>query len=66
LGGSNIVQSQRFITVFVNARAIEVHVAQLVLCPIKALRCSQTKTGNCIRWAQMLTERELTVSAAQQ
>ncbi len=41
LGGSKLVPPQRFSVVLSNAMAIEVHVAQAPLRPIKVLRCSQ-------------------------
>ena len=41
LGGSKLVPPQRCSVVLSNAKANVVHVAQLVLCAIKTLRCSQ-------------------------
>ncbi len=41
LGGSKLVQPQRFSVVLSNAKAFVVHVAQAVLRPIKVLRCSE-------------------------
>ena len=41
LGGSKLVQLQRFSGVFSNAMAMVVHAPQVALRPIKVLRCSQ-------------------------
>ena len=73
LGGSKLVPPQRFSVVLSNAFAIAVHAAQLVLCLIKALRCSQPIKRNRLRVilrkssstvTMQLAERELAVSAA--
>ena len=41
LGGSKLVQPQRFSEVLSNTKTLVVHAAQAVLRPIKVLRCSQ-------------------------
>ncbi len=41
LGGSKLVQPQRYSVVLSNAKAFVVHGAQAVLRPIKVLRCSE-------------------------
>ena len=73
LGGSKLPPPQRFSVVLSNASAMEVHVAQVELCLIKALRCSQpikrSRLGAILRKSSLtpimqLAERELTVSAA--
>ena len=73
LGGSKLVQPQRFSVVSSNAIAIIVHAAQAVLRPIKVLRCSQPKKrkslGVILRNASFTilikpAERVLPVSAA--
>ena len=48
LGGSKLVPPQRFSVVLSNAMAIEVHVAQAPLRPIKVLRCSQPIQRNSL------------------
>ncbi len=73
LGGSKLVQPQRFSVVLSNAMAYTVHEAQAVLCPIKVLRCSQPiqrkslgvilRNASCTIVTQ-LAERVLPVSAA--
>ena len=73
LGGSKLVPPQRFSVVFSNAIAMVVHVAQAVLCAIKALRCSQPmkrkRLGVILRKSSsakmmQLAVRVLAVSAA--
>ena len=73
LGGSKLVQPQRFSVVLSNATAFVEHEAQVELCAIKALRCSQpikrSRLGVILRKSsctQMMqpAERELAVSAA--
>ena len=72
LGGSKLVQPQRFSVVLSNAIAMAVHVAQAVLRRIKVLRCSEPiqrkSLGVILRNACTMiiqqTERELPVSAA--
>ena len=73
LGGSKLVQPQRFSLVLSNAKALVVHVAQAALCPIKVLRCSQPiqrkSLGAILRNASFTppikpAERALPVSAA--
>ena len=46
LGGSKLVQSQRFIGVFSNAHAMVVHEAQISLRHVQVLRCSEPKQRN--------------------
>ena len=41
LGGSKLVQPKRFSAVFSNAKACAVHLAQVELCMIKVLCCSE-------------------------
>ena len=41
MGGSKLLQPQRFSLVLSNAKAMDVHVAQIVLRLIEVLRCSQ-------------------------
>ena len=48
LGGSKLVQPQRFSEVLSNANAIVVHEAQAALRPIKVLRCSQPIQRNSL------------------
>ena len=72
LGGSKMVQPQRFSVVSSNAMAIVVHAAQVVLRQIKVLRCSQPiqrKNLGVIHNASLTipinhAEHELPVSAA--
>ena len=73
LGGSKLVQPQRFSKVLSNAKAFEVHVAQEVLRRIKVLRCSEPikrkSLGVILRNASFTrmiqhAERVLPVSAA--
>jgi hypothetical protein len=73
LGGSKLVQLQRFSGVFSNAMAMVVHAPQVALRPIKVLRCSQpiqrNRFGVIPRNASFTTliklaERVLPVSAA--
>ena len=73
LGGSKLVQPQRFSVVLSNAIAMVVHDAQSVLRLIKVLRCSEpiqrNRLGVILRNASSTppiqqTERALPVSAA--
>ncbi len=73
LGGSKLVQPQRFSFVLSNDKAIVVHVAQAALRLIQVLRCSEliqrNRLGYILRKASFTTpiqpaERVLPVSAA--
>ena len=73
LGGSKLVQPQRFSEVLSNAMAIVVHAAQVPLRPIQVLHCSEPKQrkslGVILRNASCTmpiqpAERVLPVSAA--
>jgi hypothetical protein len=73
LGGSKLVQPQRFSVVLSNAKACRVHVAQAELRPIKVLRCREPKQrkslGVILRNASytlpiQMAEHVLPVSAA--
>ena len=46
LGGSKLVQPQRFMVVLMNAMAFVVHAAQVALRLIKVLCCSEPKQAN--------------------
>ena len=73
LGGSKLVQPQRFSKVLINANAMLVHDAQAVLRLIKVLRCSEPiqrkslgvilRNASCTKHIHP-TERVLPVSAA--
>ena len=73
MGGSKVVQPQRFSAVLSNAVSTVVHDAQAVLCRIKAMRCSQpinrNRLGVILRKSpytptMQLAERDQTVFAA--
>ena len=73
MGGSKLVQPQRFSVVLSNAKAVIAHVAQVVLRHIKVLRCSEPKKRNSLgvilrnassTITKQLAEHVLPVSAA--